>query len=272
MIRKALHCIFLFLFSLAPTFSFAEEENLTYFPSYTLFQPLLADNREPQTGFIPISNNKFVGAIGKSFDLIQWKLSNRDAMSWGITGVAFVLLNHDKGSFPMHANDWQFGTYLNYIKQKFYHRLEFAHNSAHLGDSLFDEKSAIIYSREFFRWITTYCPDDSLKLYLGIGSLTHSIPNEKPLFAQGGVEFFSNPFKLFFTNPQFYTAYDVKYKEEAGGVVNHSMQAGLAFMSSDEKSRNALRIGLVYFDGNNEFGQFYQEKESYWGMGIFFDL
>ena len=265
-------CGLIFIYLLMPGPSFSAEKNWNFLPSRTLFAPLIADLREPQTGFFTLTNkNQYVGAVGQSIDLFQWKLSNRELISWGVHGAAYALLDYGGGAFPMRANDWQYGTSINHSKEKFSQQLEFTHASAHLGDSLTDERDRFIYSREYFRLILSYDYNDSIRFYGGGGSVVHTFPHVNPTFFQGGGEVFSSS-KDFLSHPaRLYGAYDVKYKDEAGGTWNNSVQFGIQWKPSRKQTSKAIRLGIHYFNGNNEFGQFYLEKESYWGVGIYFD-
>lgn len=259
-------------FLIVPKISFAAGKSWKFLPSRTLFSPLIADPREPQTGFVLLTDKgQAEGTIGRSFDLFQWKLSRKDRFGWGLTGAAFALLDYGGGSFPMRANDWEFGSYFSHSRRKFSQRLEFTHVSAHLGDALSSERARIVYSREFIRWIFSYKPNSFFRLYGGGGFLVHTFPDVKPFFSQGGTELFS-PAVDFISHPlRFYTAYDVKFKEEAGGVINHSIQFGIKWRPFRKGTRKSIRLGVSYFKGNHEFGQFLSEKESHWGFGIYFD-
>jgi len=265
-------CGLISIYCLMPGLSFSAEKSWKLLPSRTLFAPLIADLREPQTGFFTLVNkNRYAGAIGQSIDLFQWKLSNKERISWGVHGAAYALLDYGGRSFPMRANDWQYGTSISHSKKKFSQRLEFTHASAHLGDSLTDERNWIEYSREYFRLILSYDYNDSMRFYGGGGAVVHTFPHVNPIFFQGGGEVFSSS-KDFLSHPiRFYGAYDVKYKDEAGGAWNNSVQFGIQWKPSRKQTRKALRLGIHYFNGNNEFGQFYLEKDSYWGFGIYFD-
>ncbi len=262
----------IFVFLIIPKFSFSAEKNWEFLPSRTLFSSLIADPREPQTAFILLADQaQSEGAIGLSFDLFQWRLSRKDRFSWGLDGAAFALLDYGGGSFPMRANDWKFGTYVSHSRREFSQRLDFTHISAHLGDALFAERAKFVYSREFFRWILSYEPNNFFRFYGGGGFVIHSIPDENPFFSQGGTEVFSPAANFLSHLLRLYAAYDIKYKEEAGGVINNSVQFGIQWRPFRKNTRKSMRLGISYFTGNHEFGQFFREKESHWGFGIYFD-
>jgi len=188
----------IFIFLLMPRFSFSAEKGWKFLPSHTLFSPLIADLREPQTGFFTLTNkNRYGGAIGQFIDLFQWNLSKRDRISWGVHGAAFALLDYGGGAFPMRANNWQFGTSISHSKEKFSQRLEFTHASAHLGDNLTDERNWFKYSREYFRLILSYDYNNSIRFYGGGGAVVHTFPQVSPFFFREEVKFFRLP-RIFF--------------------------------------------------------------------------
>ena len=121
----------------------------------------------------------------------------------------------------MRANDWQYGTSISHSIKKFSQRLQFTHASAHLEDSLTDERGWFTYSREYFRLILSYDYNDSVRFYGGGGAVVHTSPHVNPIFFQGGGEVFSSS-KDFLSHPvSLYGAYDVKYKDETGGTWNN---------------------------------------------------
>lgn len=281
--RDGLTCMRIFLLTMGliaififnPGLSSSAEKSWKFLPSSTLFGPLIADPRESKTGFMHLPDQgRFIGVVGKSMDLFQWGLNRNDHFGWGITGGAFALLDFAGGSFPMRANDWQMGTYLSHSRNKFSQRLEFTHHSAHLGDQVIEleNKKSILYTREFLRWVFAYDFNEFLRFYAGPGFLFRSTPEENLFFSQFGTELFFTPFEHFSGFLRFYAAYDLQIKEEAGGVINNSLQFGIQLKPFRKNTRRAFRIGITYFNGNNLFGQFYREEEEYWGIGFYFDI
>ena len=94
---------------------------------------------------------------------------------------------------------------------------------------------------------------------------------EKPFFIHGGTELYTDSFGFIGgTVGRGYFTYDIKIKNEAGGVVNQAFQWGLQWKWKKE-SRQALRFALLYYNGNSEYGQFYRLNDNHWGLGIYFD-
>jgi hypothetical protein len=265
-------------------------EELRFLPNDLVFQPLIGDPREPHNE-IRIQNgmNPYDGAIGSTIELLQWKPADQSRWGWGILGAGFIGLGsvtdasaypdrvvHRDGfdifnNFPERVSDWHLGTYFSQSSGEFSHRLEYLHISSHLGDELFGYVPRFIYTRESFRLTSSFQPSSEFRFYAGVGYWGHIDPEEKPFFMHAGTEIYSPSFGFIAgTTGRGYFTYDLKIKDEAGGVVNHAFQLGLQWKWKKETSQ-AIRFAVLYYNGNSEYGQFYKQRDDHWGFGIFFD-
>jgi hypothetical protein len=251
----------------------AEGDELRFLPPEPVFGKLIGDPREPQNALIAdLSYPRFEGAIGPVLELLQWRPVDGSRWGWGIQGASFIELD-SLGNFvyPERVSDWYLGMYFSESSGFFSNRLDYTHVSSHLGDELFDEVPRIIYTRESFRWISSYEPGENFRLYAGAGYSPHIAPQEKAFFLHGGMELYTNYLDFIFgTVGRGYFTYDIKLKQEAGGVVNQNFQWGFQWKWKKETSQ-ALRMALSYYNGNSEYGQFYQSQDNHWGVGIYFD-
>ncbi len=274
---------------LFPKFLLAGEERLIFLPKEPVFESLIADPREPHASVnIQDGLNAYEGSIGSVIELLQWRPADQSRWGWGILEGAYIGLGNadyssypkrvvfDNGwyiynAFPERVSDWQLGVYFSEASGEFSHRLEYVHFSSHLGDELFDYVPRFIYTRESFRFTSSFQPSDNIRVYAGVGYWGHIDPAEKPFFIHAGTELFTDSFDfLFKTIGRGYLGYDLKLKDEAGGIVNHSFQLGLQWKFKKE-TRQAIRLALLYYNGNSEYGQFYRQKDDHWGFGIYFD-
>ena len=275
---------------LAPMALSAGEGGLLFLPNDLTFHPMIGDPREPHNS-ITLSGgaNPYEGAIGSFIEILQWKPGDGSRWGWGILGAGYIALGSvhdlntypkrvedDQGflifnSFPERVSDWYFGTYFSQSMGDFSHRFEYTHVSSHLGDELFDYVQRIIYTRESFRFTSSYQPAKEFRLYAGVGYYPHIAPAEKPFFMHAGTELFTPAFGFIAgTSARGYMTYDLKIKDEAGGVVNHAFQWGLEWKER-EGAGHVLRFALEYFNGNSEYGQFYQQRDDHFGFGFYFD-
>lgn len=272
-VAKLIFGFFILYLWLLPAAVRAGDEQLLFLPDEPVFNRLIGDPREPQNALIAdLSYPQFEGAIGPIVEFLQWRPADGSRWGWGIQGASFIELD-SLGDFvyPERVSDWYLGMYFSEQSGDFSHRFEYIHVSSHLGDELFNTQPRIIYTRESFRWTSSWQPSDQFRLYAGVGYYPHIAPDEPRLFAHAGVELYAGygPF-LFGTVGRGYFTYDVKAKEEAGGVVNQNFEWGYQWKWRKETSQ-ALRFALSYYNGNSEYGQFYLSNDNHWGIGVYFD-
>ncbi len=264
--------LFLILMFYGSTLScaFASEGTSDFWPGSPLFRPLLADPREAHTALKRVlGRSQWEGALGGPVEFVQWGLG-KSRMGWGITGAAFIWLDQHKNSFPMRDSDWWMGTYFSSRQGPLSQKFEYTHVSSHLGDALSDERRRVVYSREMFRLLAALGTRPGRRGYLGMGYWVKSIPGEKPWFFQSGIErfwCFRGRGTLAF---DFYGAVDLKYKQEAGGIWNKTLQTGIRLRRPPSEG-GGIRFGVTYQSGKSEFGQFYTENDTHWTFGVYFN-
>jgi hypothetical protein len=267
--------IFIFLFYFLGLTRAVLADRWDFLPNEPLFNPLIGDLREPQYGIVarPDQNN-YDGAIGQSIELIQWQSNETTKWAWGIEGECFLqLTSTGAATYPLVVSDWYLGTYFSEKSGNFTNRLEYLHVSSHLGDSLIYTVERIIYSRESLRLTTSYDFSNNFRLYGGPCYWTHLSPDsgDPRLFFHAGAEIYTDYFHLFAgTHARGYLTYDVKVLGEAGGVVDQTFELGLQWRWKKD-SHQSIRMAAIFYSGNSEYGQFYQNPDQFWGLGIFFD-
>jgi len=261
-------CLFLGIFSTARAGS-----NLwTFLPIKPLFSPLLADPREPLIGVMGYTNqSRYEGEVGSFVEFLRYTPADGSQWGWGIFGSGFILLDEDGATFPMRDGDWYAGMYLSEKSGNFSERVEFEHESSHLGDSLQGIVLPLFVSRENFNLALSYSDPRLFRLYARIGSWVNMAPTGDPFFYSIGGELYSPSFGSDKTDLRFYTSLDLTYKGETPNTFNKTWQLGLRAGMEPQGGR-AVRLALIYYDGNSEFGQFYQQPDSHWAVGVFFDF
>ena len=146
--------VFLLFFLFSPLFAQTSTPTpaWTFLPGEPLFAPLIGDPREPHTSVTAYTNhNLFEGAVGATMELVRHTPGDGTQWGWGLFGAGYILLSEYGATFPMQAGDWYAGTYVSEKSGPYSFRLEFEHQSAHLGDSLQGTSTLpIFYSRENF--------------------------------------------------------------------------------------------------------------------------
>jgi hypothetical protein len=246
-----------------------------FLPGEPLFAPLIGDLQEPQYSIVARPDqNHFDGAIGQTVEFIQWQPNEATKWSWGIEGSALLqLAATGPATYPLVVSDWCVGTYFTEKSGNFSNRLEYKHVSSHLGDSLIYTVPRIIYSRESFKLTSSYDFSPNFRLYGGPCYWSHLSPDSSDprLYFHGGLEVYTDYIPLFSaTHGRCYLSYDIKVLGEAGGVVDQTLEIGVQWRWKKD-SHQSIRMAGVLYNGNSEYGQFYQNQDNFWGLGIFFD-
>jgi hypothetical protein len=248
-----------------------QAEEWVFLPSPPLFQPLIGDPREPQTSVIAYtSQTQFEGAVGRELDLVRYAPGDGSQWGWGILGAGFIRLGLEGVAFPMRVNDWYAGMYLSEASGAFSHRLEFVHQSSHLGDSYEGAREPIIYNGENFNYNLSFQPWENLRLHMGLGAWENLYPFDNAFFASVGTEIYSPSMDLMGTFLRGYGTFHGQWRAQGPGSFNKTFQVGLQWKMRKEESR-ALRLSLIYYNGLSEFGQFYPSVDEHWAVGFYFD-
>jgi hypothetical protein len=277
----------------------AQEDPWVFLPGTPQFAPLIGDPLEPHTGLevytiknrpeskplvevpkappspfsTPETDNnqtRFEGAVGGTMEIARCQPVSQVHWGFGLFGAGFILLDENGASFPMRAGDWYAGFYASESFGWFENRLQLEHQSSHLGDSLQDVREVIIFNGENVNITTAFKPGDWLRLYAGAGYWINFYPPENTWFGSLGAELYSPFFDLAGTLLRGYSTVDLNWKTPAGGTLNKNIQVGLQWKFEKQQTR-AIRIALVYYNGNSKFGQFYEDPDEHWGFGFYFD-
>ncbi len=245
-------------------------EEWVFLPPSPLFKTLIGAPRDPYTGITAYLNQtRYEGAVGDTFEFLRYSPADQTQWGWGVFGQGYILLGENGPVFPMLAGDWYAGMYLSEASGPFSHRLEFEHQSAHLGDSLQGVQTPIFFSRENFNLTSSFQPSDQFRLYAGIGDWENMYPRGSPFFCSAGTEAYSPASDIGGTYLRGYFTADFQWKGETQSL-NKNLELGIQWKSSKGESRD-LRLALVYYNGDSDFGQFYRDPDEHWAVGIYFD-
>lgn len=245
-------------------------EEWVFLPPAPLFKTLIGGPREPYTGITAYGNQtRFEGEVGATFEFLRYTPGDQTQWGWGAFGDGFILLDENGATFPMRGGDWYAGMFLSEASGPFSHRLEFEHQSSHLGDSLQGIQDPIFFSRENFNLTSSFQPSDELRFYAGIGDWENIYPRgDNPFFCSAGTEIYSPTMDSAGTFRAYLTA-DFQWKGETQSL-NKNFELGFQWKSKKGESRD-MRLALLYYNGNSEFGQFYQDPDEHWAIGLYFD-
>ncbi len=246
------------------------------FPTGDLFQPIIADPKQPQF-FASINSFKSSGVrytmasvgFGETFGMYRFLGSlEENGLQFGVEGALFAQFNLNTPSYDLINADYTVGIPATYRRGNNSLRFRIYHQSSHLGDeflksvnppervNLSYEAISLIYSREFRGW----------RVYGGGEYLLHKEPKDlKPLSAQWGIEYRVS--KPLVWNGRPIAGVDMKSFDEHDWAVDTSVKAGLEFGNPNPGQRR-LRLMADWYRGFDPRGQFYNNKVDYYGIEI----
>lgn len=242
-------------------------------PVDDLFEPLIADPRQPQFAIryhrydAREDFNAASVSFGDYFGFASGFFGESGVSQIGLQGAVFAVFNLDAPSFDLVNADYWVGIPVSYRRGPWSFLTRIYHQSSHLGDEFLlgnADLERINLSYEDWEALASY-EWRSWRFYGGGGAILHSEPDLDPFHAQGGVEY-RHP--EFLGNWQLVGAMDWQASQEQDWRPNRSYQVGFAF----ERHSREIRLMLEHYRGYSPNGQFYDERLRYTGLGVYFDL
>jgi hypothetical protein len=246
------------------------------FPLGDLFQPLIADPKQPQfhASFehfksLETQYTKASVGFGETFGLYRY-LGTRegDGLQLSLEAGIFGQFNLSKPSADLINADYTIGFPLTYRYGINSLRFRVYHQSSHLGDetllgdnpperiNLSFEATELIYSVDW----------RGLRMYGGGEYLIHKEPTDlKPLSGHWGLEY-QGDHPIFLKFRPIIGA-DMKSLEEHDWDIDTSIKAGFEFGYPNPGQRR-MRIMAEWYSGYDPYGQFYNNKVEYYGLGV----
>lgn len=266
--------------------------NGIWFPQTTvLFQPLMADPREPYNYAAYRYGDKVIGkqvasvGIGDDFPLFRW----RDVFRWrgdlqiGIQGGVWAVFNYwnipnkkKHESCELVNTDYFLGIPLTYAYDRWSFRARLYHISSHLGDEFIVNHPSYLHKRknpsyEALEFMSSYQLSGHLRVYFGPGIIMHSDPTfpMKTFFAKYGTELRILGQKLYYH--QLYGTPFLAIHLENWQVRDWNLdlfvKLGYEFSKLQGVGRK-LRLYIDYHHGYSYEGQFFLEKTQYGEVGF----
>lgn len=255
----------------------ADTEQFNVLPYGHLFRPLIADPKQPRFYLSYLDYNSEVdrfamgsAGYGEKFGLYRW---NDSPGKWQVNmlGGLFAQFNLDAPSMDLINADYTVGFPVTYRRGNFSTRLRLYHQSSHLGDEylLRAEPERINLSFESLEVLASYRLRD-WRFYGGGEYFLHRIP--KSLERRGlhwGIEYLG--YETVGDVAWLLGGVDVKSWEEHDWRGDVSVKLGFELRHPRFQQRH-VRIVLEGYDGYSPYGQFYEDRISYLGVGIYLGL
>lgn len=251
-----------------------EKVELIALPAIELFEPIIADPRQPQFSiryqYYETPEDTFHAAsvsFGDYFGFASGLFGSSGVSQIGLQGAVFALFNLDAPSLDLVNADYWLGFPMSYRRGSWSFLGRLYHQSSHLGDEFLIAQptiSRINFSYEDIELLASY-DWRQLRAYGGGGYLLHSEPKLKPWHAQVGLEAI---FPDLYGPLSLVIATDIQADEETNWSYDRSFQVGFSLV----KNNHQIRLMLEHFRGASPNGQFFDESLRYTGLGIYFDL
>ena len=253
------------------------------FPTGRLFPTAIADPTATDFGFTQLrvtdvgvagsGDNRFELRMGGQFGVVRWQ--PRGAPGWAYQLGIEAGFNGQFDSDHSYDNigwDGIFGLTATAGRPgRLAFKLGMKHTSSHVGDEYAERtgRQRIEYTREELVLGASWPVVPALRLYAeaayayhhGNGGLQH------PGRAETGAEFVQ-PRLLGLGRLGWYAAVDASAWEERDWETDFSAALGLLYPAGDRR----WRLGFGYHEGRVPIGEFFQDSETYWSLGLNLDL
>jgi len=250
--------------------------NTIPFPTGDIFWPLLADPKQPEFSVsarrFKVEGQYFTTAAvsyGETFGLYRREGERpEDGLQVSLAGALFAQFDLGAPSADLVNADYTIGIPVTYRKGDQSMRLRLYHQSSHLGDEflLRVHPQRINLSFESLEYIYSY-DFNKVRLYGGGEYMVRRDPSDlKPLSFHGGIEFRGR--NVLWKQGRWLAGLDIKSWEQHGWAPDVSIAIGPEF-GSPQPGRRRMRVMLEGFRGYNPYGQFYESRVAYAGLGIY---
>lgn len=265
-----------------PLFATQATSTYLFFPVDHLYPHYLANPLRSSFSFqmlnfsasdIPQSSHKrFDLNLGGTFGILRRHPRGQSNLGWQLSIEAGF-----RGQFDTEYSEdnlgWDglYALFLDYRpSQQLAFRFGFHHTSSHIGDEFAERtgRQRINYTRQEIRLGTLWNFAQHWQTYAEVAN-GYDLRNsqlQKPGRFEGGIQY---DHKTLF-NPHLggYAALDISGYAENDWQRNISFQAGISWPAKERH----WRLGLEYYDGRSQLGEFFQYHEHYLGIGIWLDL
>lgn len=245
-------------------------------PDGLLWHSYLAGPNEPRISTVLYNDDKdgkfWDATLGGRVGLIRFgpaDVSRSRAWQWDLEGAVMTRLD------LLHAEDvesmnYRFGTEITTAKGPWAMKFGYFHISAHVGDEYMIRNPLfrrVNYVTESWVWGASYTSPHELRFYGEMANAFRASGGAKRYQFQTGVEYSPIARDPWCGAP--FAAVHLNFRQAVDYQVSTTVQCGWAFLSPESGRR--LRFGFQYADGPTSQYEFFSRRESYFGMGVWFD-
>ncbi len=253
-----------------------KDNEVIIFPTDDLFKTILADLKEPRFylsyrlfNFRTDDVHIAVGGYGEIFGLYR-SVDNNGGFSWqsSFSGGVHAQFDLHAPSLDLINADYTIGFPFSFRRGPESYRITIYHQSSHLGDEylLHNNVQRVELSFEALELIGSY-EWSSWRTYYSGEYIFHQGPTDfKPIILHGGVEYYG--MERIIGRGRLVGGWDVKTDQDHDWALDSSLKFGLQYDSSIPNGR-FIRVLLEGYKGFAPYGQFFDERISYAGIGVY---
>ena len=282
-IQAAFKCVLKTLIVMFPlgfvTITSAEDTlRTTVFPVGEIFQPIVADTKEPHfsAGFRNVKTDgpleEFTAALvsyGEHFGLARWESSGQKKWQVSVLGAVFAQFNMDSDSADLINADYTIGFAGTHRHGPVSWRFRLFHQSTHLGDEFLlseDEVERVNFSLEAIDLAGSY-EWEQWRALAGVLYILHVDPrNVDNTGVQFGLEFNDTETQLL--GGRWLSGIDLQMWDQQQWGINTSIRTGIEYGRQGSGNRR-IRVMLTAYDGKIPFGQFYDVDTTAYGFSVY---
>jgi hypothetical protein len=247
------------------------------FPKTLLWEPPLANPLQPRMYVMPNSLrnantlNTVDTAIGGTVGLIRNGTDDVTRQGFQIDFFAVVLSRWADFRESVGV-DYRVGLPLTFAWGNWQAKIAYEHTSTHLGDQFVEQahRFNVGHVRDETVFGLSHLCWDQVRVYgiFGYAFNTSSLVGSRRTRFDWGVEWSKQQSTGWAGQP--FAAFDMELRSDQDYTANTTTQVGWQWKELD--SRASLRVAAQYYTGSSPYGQFFRDRESWWGLGVFVDF
>ena len=257
-----------------------EGNRFRFLPNTLLWEPPLAVKRDPRMQFtfssLPDYKSSFTldTSIGGTVGLFRYDFIGSDtAVQLDIFGLVITRLATD----DLLADDYRFGLPVTWQRGPWSAKIGYEHTSSHIGDKHLQALGLVARStaKDELVFGLSRILYDRLRLYGHLGyAFGFQVPDVEPTVghrarADIGFEWYDRAPTGFRGTP--FVAGNLEWRGDQDANANITLQAGWLWKNPFQRFGTA-RVFAEYYRGRSPYGQFIQDRESFYSVGFGFDF
>jgi len=256
----------------------AERRRFEGFPTSLLWEPMLANRRDPRFAMSFHNTDSFFtrrtadSEIGNTLGIIRWQSSD-SAMLWEVDIFGKVMVRFSDANYHI-AEDYRAGVPITYKSGNLVSKFGWEHTSTHIGDDTREllGRRNIKWEKDEFVWAMGYLFDNQFRLYgqAGFAAFGQRVDGIEPQRWRFDIGY--DWYNRASTGPkgQPFSAFHCELAGTNQYVPNFTFQIGWMWKTIDRRL-SQLRVYAEFYDGRSQYGQLFRDRERYAGFAIALD-